>query len=309
MLMQKIRGPVAVGGVGGSGTRVVATLLRELDFYLGGDLNSANDNLWFTLLLARPRWFARCSREDILTGLGIFEKAMKGTLHPVLDELRFAVRAALDLSLCEYLHWGPGAVRDAVRTIWPAKAALELAWAMQRIATMNLSSAMNGEASGWGWKEPCSYIYLKYLTEHFRDLKYIHVVRHGLDMAFSQNQGHVYGWGSVFGVQIPESRELLPKASLRYWIRANRASIRMGEDLLGDAFLVLSFDELCRDPRNKTRELADFLGLDEASVDLTRLHKLIRKPSSLGRYKDHGLGMFSKEEVLAVKDLGFAVHE
>lgn len=37
--------PVAIGGVGGSGTRVVAEIVRSLGYYLGGDLNSANDNL------------------------------------------------------------------------------------------------------------------------------------------------------------------------------------------------------------------------------------------------------------------------
>ena len=42
-------GPVAIGGVGGSGTRVIAEILIQLGFYIGSDLNSANDNLWFML--------------------------------------------------------------------------------------------------------------------------------------------------------------------------------------------------------------------------------------------------------------------
>ncbi len=45
--------PVAIGGVGGSGTRVVAQLLMKLGFYIGSDLNKANDNLWFVLLFNR----------------------------------------------------------------------------------------------------------------------------------------------------------------------------------------------------------------------------------------------------------------
>jgi hypothetical protein len=45
--------PVIIGGVGGSGTRLIAQMLKELGFYLGSDLNSANDNLWFTLLFKR----------------------------------------------------------------------------------------------------------------------------------------------------------------------------------------------------------------------------------------------------------------
>ena len=42
--------PIAVGGIGGSGTRLIADCLRELDLFIGGDLNPAYDNLWFTLL-------------------------------------------------------------------------------------------------------------------------------------------------------------------------------------------------------------------------------------------------------------------
>jgi hypothetical protein len=44
---------VAIGGVGGSGTRVGAALPRELGYYTGDDLNESLDNLWFTLLFKR----------------------------------------------------------------------------------------------------------------------------------------------------------------------------------------------------------------------------------------------------------------
>ncbi len=48
-------GPVVIGGVGGSGTRVVAAILSTLGFHLGNDLNESMDNLWTTLLFKRPR--------------------------------------------------------------------------------------------------------------------------------------------------------------------------------------------------------------------------------------------------------------
>ena len=51
-----VPGPVVVGGVGGSGTRVVEQMLRQLGVYTGADLNSAGDNRWFTLLCKLPRW-------------------------------------------------------------------------------------------------------------------------------------------------------------------------------------------------------------------------------------------------------------
>jgi hypothetical protein len=46
--------PVVIGGLGGSGTRLIAAILQHLEFDMGSDLNRTNDNLAFTLLLKRP---------------------------------------------------------------------------------------------------------------------------------------------------------------------------------------------------------------------------------------------------------------
>src|SRR5581483_5848515 len=73
--------PVAIGGLGGSGTRVVARLLQDLGFYLGADLNDYEDNLWFTLLMKRPRSLTRIQRHrsrHVHEALGVFESAMAG---------------------------------------------------------------------------------------------------------------------------------------------------------------------------------------------------------------------------------------
>jgi hypothetical protein len=45
MEKDKLFGPVANGGVGGSGTRVFAEILREFGLYMGNCLNNASDNL------------------------------------------------------------------------------------------------------------------------------------------------------------------------------------------------------------------------------------------------------------------------
>lgn len=77
---KNIMGPVVIGGVGGSGTRVVAELLENLGFYIGSDLNTASDNLTYTLLFKRPKWFHqnRDNREEIETGIKLFEGHMLG---------------------------------------------------------------------------------------------------------------------------------------------------------------------------------------------------------------------------------------
>lgn len=53
----------------------------ESGFFMGSDLNRERDNLWFTLLFKRPRWFAEVATKDpgqIRTAMRIMEKAMVG---------------------------------------------------------------------------------------------------------------------------------------------------------------------------------------------------------------------------------------
>ncbi len=54
------RTPIAVGGIGGSGTRVVAAILKELGIFIGDNLNASNDNLDF--LGWRDFTLLRCAR-------------------------------------------------------------------------------------------------------------------------------------------------------------------------------------------------------------------------------------------------------
>jgi hypothetical protein len=51
---------------------------------------------------------------------------------------------------------------------------------------------------GWGWKEPNTYIILEKLNEYYPNMKYIHLIRNGLDMAFSENQNQVKLWDLYF---------------------------------------------------------------------------------------------------------------
>jgi hypothetical protein len=45
--------PICVGGVGGSGTRIIAMILSSLSINIGRDINEAFDNLTFSLLFKR----------------------------------------------------------------------------------------------------------------------------------------------------------------------------------------------------------------------------------------------------------------
>ena len=60
--MKKI---VAIGALGGSGTRVVAQIISNLGVDIGDNLNYPNDNLIFTALFRAPKWYKNASQTDI----------------------------------------------------------------------------------------------------------------------------------------------------------------------------------------------------------------------------------------------------
>ncbi len=294
-MMNMAQSPVVVGGVGGSGTRVIAQILMDLGFYMGDDLNNANDNLWFTLLFKRPKWFLRNLNgkgSEIFKALSIFEKAMLGCQKLTYSDMKFVTNAAMETAFRGNNYLGAG------RGIWP----------LMRVKNMlRKKHADFTKDIGWGWKEPNVHIYIEHINKHFKNMKYIHTMRLGIDMAYSNNQQQFYNWGPYYGIEVPDSSKLLPKASLNYWIKANQKVIALGEELLGDRFLIINFDEMCFNPQKDIERLISFLDIDRKGIDMDRLSKLIKIPKSIGRYNRHDLTIFTDQEINQVRNLGFEV--
>ena len=136
--------PIVIGGVGGSGTRLFAKMLKDLGFYIGGDLNTAEDNLWFTLLFKRQElWPPQAHKDELVQLLKIFYSAMsEGSIPDTVDPesiRRLASRARLQHSA---------------------------EWLSQRVESL-LSLKNVSVDSPWGFKEPNSHIFLPILMDSF----------------------------------------------------------------------------------------------------------------------------------------------
>jgi hypothetical protein len=285
-------GPVVVGAVGGSGTRVVARILMDLGLHLGSDLNESLDNLWFTLLFKRPRWHAKVARRDpeiLRTGFAILEKALLGEGRWSRAERAFVARAVLDLGIHGWDHRGRG------RGIWPLVRLLR----MIRARPLDRS-----RYRGWGWKEPNSYLFVESLSRSFERPKFVYVIRHGLDMAYGRNEASFFNWAPHFGID-PRAGGSRPDAMLRYWVRASEKAIEDGRKFLGEDFLLLSFDALCVRARDTIEGLLRFLGRDPAKEDVEGLAGRVRVPPSMGRYRQEDWRALDPASVAAVKALGF----
>jgi hypothetical protein len=269
--------PVVIGGIGGSGTRLIAQILNKLGFYIGRDINQAFDNLWFTLLFKRKEVLSLEDRE-FSELLDIFLRAMTG--KAAFNE--FEVKAVEKLALED---------RKQHPSLWLQNRAHSL------LTVPNSSQKIDL----WGWKEPNSHIVLDRLQKNLPAMKYIHVMRNGLDMAFSANQNQLAFWGNHF---IGSEFQISPYYSLKYWCIMHRRILDLGSTLKSGFFL-LNYDKFCTSPEENLKKLLVFLELDIAKYLFEELLNIINIPDSIGRFRQNALDELDIHDIEFVRSLGF----
>ena len=271
---------VMVGGMGGSGTRVVSVLLQDLGFYIGPALNDAQDCLLFTLLFKRPDWFDTFPPDaDIIRAAKVFIQAMRhGPGHQT------------------------GAIRKLVHTLQAS--GHKITRTKTPIRKMLATPAPDLDtARGIAWKEPTTHVFLPQLAQHFPRQRYVHVLRNGLDMALSRNRHQLRNWGPHFGVI--KSRDIpVERTQLELWDVINSRAIAYGRDHMQGRFLLLNYDRLCSDFEAEAAGFLTFLGCEDA---LARLPDLATRlaPRSRGRFAAAPAGLFTPDDIARVAAYGF----
>lgn len=244
---------------------------------MGGDLNEARDNLWFTLLFKHPSILGASARrfQELMS---LFLAAMSGDDRAV----------APNLALLDELVSDGRPQHDAP-------------WLQTRADSLRQAIALRYRAPAWGWKEPNTHIVADRLPAHIPRIRYIHVARNGLDMAFSHNQNQFNLWGPAF---LGGDYAVNPRNSLKFWRWAHSRILGIGEGM-GGRFLFVRFEDLCRDPESQVRRLLSFAGVpvDRDAVD--RAIRLVEPPESIGRYSTQSLADFDPDDVTYVRQLGF----
>ena len=271
-------GPVVVGGVGGSGTRLIAEILRSEGYFLGSDLNKASDNLWFTLLFKRSEIITSTGGE-FATLCDLFQKGMFGGSEFTTDQSSFVRRLA-----------------ETSREQHDAQ------WLRARADTLLSQRDARPLGGRWGWKEPNTHVVLDRLAHSFVGMKYVFVSRHGLDMALSNNQNQARFWGPLI---LGEPFEDTPRYSLRYWCRVHQRVLAMGSEM-GERFLLLKYDDICRGPEESISILCTFLGLADTRIPV-RLFGLVNPPRSIGRHAGSNRSDFDEDDVAYVESLGYEI--
>jgi hypothetical protein len=222
-----LSGPNVIGATGGSGTRVVAGIVRTAGVYTGEKLNPYEDAV--ELGFYSDRWI------DGYVQAG-------GDLSP---EERAEMEADLRSVLADHL------------------------------------SAVPGDASSWGWKEPRSIYLLRFWNETMPGLRFLHFLRDGRDMAFSKNQNQLNWHGrAVLGDDLEKAKT--PTRSIALWNRVNLAAADYGERHLGPRYLRVRFEDLCAEPRATVESIFEFFGLEG---DSEAAAGKVRPPKTLGRWQ------------------------
>lgn len=133
----------------------------------------------------------------------------------------------------------------------------------------------------WGWKEPRSVYLLPLLDEQLPGLRFLHVVRDGRDMAYSDNQLQLRKHGAaVLGDAADEPTAL---RSIALWSEVNQHAADYGERELGSRYLRVRFEDLCSEPQAVTATVLEFFGLDGDAERIA--HEEVRPPQTLGRWR------------------------
>ncbi len=259
------RSPIVVGGLGGSGTRVVVRVLEHLGVDMGHDRNREEDLLSFSLLFKRPGWALRQLRgegEELPLACRVLERGLVGEPPRPGEERRLVLRAAAEAFRHGHDHEGHG------RGAWSLLRAYHL-----------LRPRAPRTGRPLGFKEPNTHLFLEPLAAHFPGLRFVLVVRAGLDMARSRNRVQLHLWGEHLGVRPSGDEET---DQLRYWLAANRRAVELGTERLGPRFHLLDYEALCEQPRATVLRLAEALALPVDARSLAACVALVA-PSSRGR--------------------------
>ena len=268
---------VAIGGIGGSGTRVVAAFLHMLDYYLGDDINESLDNLWFTLLFKRRSILIE---NDLEFGrlLSLFAFRMSGG-RLLADEERTHILGLADHERLQH-------PRD---------------WLRERARSFCEDQTSKLPSQPWAWKEPNTHVMIDRLMQLHGDLRYLHVVRHPLYMAMSQNQNQLQNWGPIF---LNRDVAIEPRLSLSYWCAAHRRMTKFMR-LWSDRMITIDFDELCVSPDRLCIKIAKFLDVQLRADVLSNFRKFLVRPLLVGQFNNIDLQQFDPTDLEYLTRIGY----
>lgn len=238
---------IIIGGMGGSGTRLVAELMGRLGLPLADDVNISLDDLRFTWLLKRPSRF--CGDNGSRNSEAIVRAI---AVHEAISRLCAVNSRHCDVDSSVWSELGQACFDHLVREKYHPRR-----WILQRlIGLARRRDAKDGAA--WCFKEPHATVFLPELAEWYGErMAYIHVIRDGHDMALSGTTQQFAHWGRQYGLAAGAP---VPEAMFEFWYRFNRRALMQMRDVVAGPTVVVDYDRLVEDPGSVASGLIRWIG-------------------------------------------------
>ncbi|MFG1420415.1 sulfotransferase [Roseixanthobacter liquoris] len=257
---------ISVGCIGGSGSRVVAKILNSCGYFVGEDLNDEMDNLWFTLFFKRRSILVEDLDTINFLYVNFYHRMWHGNLRS--DEIKDVLAG---LSSQDRI------VHDAD-------------WLTAR--RHSFLKERQGAVDKLAWKEPNTHVVIDRLLNIDPALRYIHITRGGLDMAYSANLTQLRLWGSIF---LDRPVVLGPGDALSYWVAVERR-VRKLKTSYPDRILIISYEALAVRPKEIIAEILHFCG-ESDPARAADAAGIVVPADTIGRHKSQDLSVFRQEDI------------
>jgi hypothetical protein len=245
---------------------------------IGTTLNHALDDLWFTILFKRRDFaHANSTATERAQAVDLYLRARTVGLHGNLNASEQTLMHNLTAELAPQGSWLNGADQNAAAA---------------------LVQSVGKAPTRWGWKEPNTQVFLHDLDMGIPGLRYIHIMRSGVDMAFSGNTNQLQLWSRQFG--LPDDPDTpTPVRQLRYWIASNRRVLDYGRERMAGRFMAIRYEAFCAHPEVHWAHIAHFIGAPDG---LELPNELVR-PTTIGRGRKQDHSLFDANDLKAVRAL------
>ena len=137
--------------------------------------------------------------------------------------------------------------------------------------------------TAWGWKNPRNMWLLPFFTRFYPNLRIIHMIRDGRDMATSNNTFLLKKHGEILlGKNYSRSRTL---SQLRLWTMGNLRAWEFGNKILGKNYMLVKYEDLYLSPNQIIRKIFKFFALDTSEILVSKCASMVSSSVSIGRWK------------------------
>ncbi|MBT86602.1 MAG: hypothetical protein CMA62_03685 [Euryarchaeota archaeon] len=278
-----MRGPVVVVGMHRSGTSLVSRILDDCGVMMGRDLQDDHESLFF---IALNEW--------------IYENAGASWERPI---------ALFELTNQPMVM---SAIEEYVRKRLSSRSSRAYSGRVMKKGIFDMDGT-------WGWKDPRNGPTLPLWRAIWPDMKIIHVIRHGVDVAASlktRNSNHwegdvsrfkkwlpTYSWRSSKSPIMRGQRSSTLEGGLSFWSE----QIEMETDILSsiEDKHVVRYEELLSSPREVISGILEYLSIDVTEEQLLAIEAGINPSRAFAFRNDPELVEFAGNNSKTLEKHGY----